>query len=526
MFFSLSTLYQRASLFLLTIFFFLYSFFFFLSQKKKKKAIKSVTKQKNNRDPCLDAIYLMTIGCSGYLQRVAFPFTDPKKETYYYELHGSELYFWRSKPDPNAQSGKEPVKPRGVINTAGMILKDEEESKPGCWSLTRNSEEGKKRKCYGFYASSIRDAKEWMKALEEAVKLPPSEKFPSVFPEIELPRANEFSDDEEVRRGSLRQTSNVSLRDFEVLATIGRGSFGRVFLVKHRASGEFYAMKSLNKADADEENLLEQIYAEKSILQTISHPFIVSLRFAFQTRDRLFLVLDLLAGGELFHHLVNGNFDEYRAKFYTAQIGLAIGYLHSKNIIYRDLKPENAVLDKDGYVRLTDFGLAKSNVSEANARTFCGTPEYLAPEFLVGSPHGRAVDWWSLGIMLYEMLFGIPPFYNENQNEMYEKILSAPLEFPEEVPLSDDGKNLLQRLLDRDPDQRMQDVEEFAKHPFFHDINFEDLYNRKLPPPFHPNPDTLQNFDRELTSLPPNLSEEADEMDPTIALAGFTYNGA
>lgn len=321
--------------------------------------------------------------------------------------------------------------------------------------------------------------------------------------------------------------SSISLQDFEVLATIGRGSFGRVYLVKLKRTGEFFAMKTMNKADAEKQDVLEQIFAEKSILQTIKHPFVVSLRYAFQTKERLFLVLDLLAGGELFHHLVNGNFDEYRAKFYAAQIGLAIGYLHSKNIIYRDLKPENAVLDKDGYVRLTDFGLAKSNVIEANASTFCGTPEYLAPEFLVGSPHGRAVDWWSLGIMLYEMLFGIPPFYSENQNEMYEMILSAPLEFPEEVPLGDEGKDLLTRLLDRDPDTRLQDVEVFKTHPFFHDINFEDLYQRKLPPPFKPNPDTLQNFDSAITSQPINLGELMDSGDGgNAALTGFTYNGS
>lgn len=468
------------------------------------------------------------LSCSGYLQRVAAPFNvsaSPSSATYYYELHGPELYYWKSKPDSNANPAGG-VKPRAVLHVTGMTLTEEAGLK-NCWSLT--STDGQKK--YGFSASSDRDKNDWVKALQAAVLLPPSSSFPSAYPAIELQRANIFSDEDEHAagadaNGAERRSGSISLRDFDVLATIGRGSFGRVFLVKLRRTGEFFAMKSMNKADAEMENLLEQIYAEKSILQTISHPFIVSLRYAFQTRDRLFLVLDLLAGGELFHHLVNGNFDEYRAKFYTAQIGLAIGYLHSKNIIYRDLKPENAVLDKDGYVRLTDFGLAKSNVSEANARTFCGTPEYLAPEFLVGSPHGRAVDWWSLGIMLYEMLFGIPPFYNENQNEMYEKILSAPLIFPDEVPLGEDGKDLLTRLLDRDPDNRLQDVEEFKKHPFFHDIDFNALYQRKLPPPFKPNPDTLQNFDKELTSQPPNLGEEVEAGDSTNALAGFTYNGA
>eukprot|EP00796_Vickermania_ingenoplastis_P005832 gene5832-4159_t len=241
------------------------------------------------------------------------------------------------------------------------------------------------------------------------------------------------------------QGSTISLQNFEVLATIGRGSFGRVYLVKLKSTGELFAMKTMNKIDAEKQDLLDQIFAEKSILQTISHPFVVSLRYAFQTKERLFLVLDLLAGGELFHHLVNGNFDEYRAKFYTAQIGL--------------------------------------------------------------------------------MLFGLPPFYSESQSEMYEKILSAPLVFPDEVPLSEEGKDLLTKLLDRDPDTRLQDVEAFKAHPFFHDINFDDLYQRKLPPPFKPNPDTLQNFDTEITSQPINLAELMDSgVDSNAALAGFTYN--
>lgn len=461
----------------------------------------------------------MTLSCSGYLQRVTAPFTTPSKSAsaYYYELHGVELYYWKSKPDNNETPKK---KPRAVLHVTGMGFTQENKT---VWSLTTVDQ----RRKYSFSASSERDAAEWIAALTAAVRMPPSASFPSVHPSIELAQANEFSDDDLNGGPSGSNHPGISLKDFDVTATIGRGSFGRVFLVKLRRTGEFFAMKTMNKADAEQENLLEQIYAEKSILQTISHPFIVSLRYAFQTRDRLFLVLDLLAGGELFHHLVNGNFDEYRAKFYAAQIGLAIGYLHSKNIIYRDLKPENAVLDKDGFVRLTDFGLAKSNVSEANARTFCGTPEYLAPEFLVGSPHGRAVDWWSLGIMLYEMLYGIPPFYDENQNEMYEKILSAPLIFPDDVPLGAAGKDLLTKLLDRDPDARMQDVEEFTKHPFFSDIDFKLLYQRKLQPPFKPNPDTLENFDKELTSQPPNLGEDHLSDDAgNRALVGFTYDGA
>ncbi|EPY32788.1 RAC serine/threonine-protein kinase, partial [Strigomonas culicis] len=243
-------------------------------------------------------------------------------------------------------------------------------------------------------------------------------------------------DDEGTTVFTAEKKGKVSLSDFEAISVIGCGSFGKVFHVRKKGSDsdETYAMKEMNKEVVERENLTAHIFAEKSILQTIHHPFIVKLHYAFQTKDRIYLVLDLLSGGELFFHLGKvGTFPEQQVKFYVAQIGLALGYLHSLNIIYRDLKPENAVLDKDGFVCLTDFGLAKENVEGTGASTFCGTPEYLAPEFLLGSTYGRAVDWWSLGILMYEMLFGIPPYYDQNQVVMYELILTAPLQFDSEV---------------------------------------------------------------------------------------------
>ena len=233
----------------------------------------------------------------------------------------------------------------------------------------------------------------------------------------------------------------------------------------------------------------------------------MKLYHAFQTDEKLYLVLQFLPGGELFFHLKEETkFDVERAKFYAAQIVLAIEHLHKNDIIYRDLKPENVVLDADGYVVLTDFGLAKTNITNATPTyTFCGTPEYLAPEILKGQGHAKSVDWWSLGILLYEMMVGLPPFYSENINEMYELILKAPLKFPNFIPA--DAQSLLRGLLEREEFKRLgggpTDALEIKSHPFFSNIDWDQLYERKLEPPFRPqlkDGDDIKYFDEEFTS--------------------------
>ncbi len=207
--------------------------------------------------------------------------------------------------------------------------------------------------------------------------------------------------------------SRITLSNFTLLKVVGKGAFGKVLQV--RRDDKLYAMKILKKENVIKRNQIEHTRTERRVLGFVRHPFIVSLYYAFQTETKLFLVLDYCGGGELFFHLGKaGRFKEDRARFYSASIALAIEYLHSKNIIYRDLKPENVLLDSEGHIKLTDFGLSKENITDLNlAHSFCGTPEYLAPEILRRCGHGKPADWWSLGALLYEMLTGMQPLIKE-----------------------------------------------------------------------------------------------------------------
>jgi len=271
--------------------------------------------------------------------------------------------------------------------------------------------------------------------------------------------------------------------DFELLVVIGKGSFGKVMQVKKKDTGKVYAMKVLRKETIIQRKQVAHTRAEKTILQMIQHPFIVTLHYAFQTEDKLYMILDYINGGELFFHLKKeGRFTEERVKFYAAEITCALCHLHSYDIVYRDLKPENILLDSEGHICITDFGLSKE-LSEGGAHTFCGTPEYLAPEVLKGQGHGTPVDWWSLGTLIFEMLTGLPPFYSQNVNIMYQKILSGELRIPGYI--SPEGQSLLNGLLNRDVVGRLGD-NTIKQHQFFKTIDWEQLEAKKLEPPFKP----------------------------------------
>ena len=239
----------------------------------------------------------------------------------------------------------------------------------------------------------------------------------------------------------------IGIDDFDLLKVIGKGSFGKVMQVRKKDSGRIYAMKIIRKANIIERDEVEHTLAERNVLAKIDNPFVVSLKFSFQNPDKLYLVLPFINGGELFFHLQQeGKFEETRAKLYCAELLSALEHLHEFNIIYRDLKPENILLDYAGHIALCDFGLCKLDMTkEDKTNTFCGTPEYLAPELLEGKGYSQVVDWWTLGVLLYEMLSGLPPFYSEDINEMYNRILNDELKFP--ADFSPEAKSILIKVI-------------------------------------------------------------------------------
>jgi len=324
----------------------------------------------------------------------------------------------------------------------------------------------------------------------------------------------------------------VTLEDFDLLKVLGKGGFGKVMLVRKKNSTDIYAMKVLKKEAVIRRNQVQHTKTETHILKQIRHPFLTRMFFAFQNEGKLYMVLNYLPGGELFYRLKReGRFSVERVRLYTAEIALGLGHLHSLDMIYRDLKPENILLDEVGHICLTDFGLSKEMVTTANAaRTFCGTPEYLAPEILQGIGHGKAVDWWSLGTLVFEMLTGLPPFYSRNMNHMYEKILKAELRCP--TYLGNDVKSLIELLLIRDPLKRLgsgpTDIKELEKHAFFSPIDFQKVFNKEYTPIYKPNvggETDVANFDPQFTqeAAIDSVVDASALQGQTNQFEGFTY---
>jgi serum/glucocorticoid-regulated kinase 2 len=328
--------------------------------------------------------------------------------------------------------------------------------------------------------------------------------------------------------------SGLTIDDFELLKVIGKGSFGKVIQVRKKDSKRIYAMKVLKKAQLVKRKQVAHTKTERKVMEDIDNPFIVGLRFAFQTSEKLYMVLDYFTGGELFFHLKNGGkFTEDRAKFYAAEIAIALQCLHDHQIVYRDLKPENVLLDENGHIRLTDFGLSKEGISTTKlTHTFCGTPEYLAPEVIHGQGYGTPVDWWSLGTLLYEMLTGLPPFYNQNLHVMYEKIIRGKLHFPAE--LSNEARALLGALLERNPKLRLctrGGIDELIKHPFFASLDFEKLKKKQITPPFKPESregklDVVNVDDEFKKETPKDTPVMASTLTSQADFPEFTYKGA
>ena len=303
----------------------------------------------------------------------------------------------------------------------------------------------------------------------------------------------------------------ASLSDFVLMKTVGKGSFGKVIQVKKKDTGRIYAMKVLKKDHVIRRKQYEHTMTERRILEAIDHPFIVSLRFAFQSSQKLYMVFDFFNGGELFYYLSKtGRFGEERSRLYAAEIALGLGHIHDLDIIYRDLKPENLLLDSEGHIKITDFGLSKMNVTDDTVKSFCGTPEYLAPEVLKRQSYGKAVDWWSLGTLLYEMICGLPPYYDRNRERMYKKILGAELRFP--TGMSQDARGICSALLQRDPRTRLgfKGIGEVKANAFFtRYFSWDDVLNKRVAPSYKPNvqgPEDICHVDKSFTAMPTTIT--------------------
>ncbi|XP_070233122.1 ribosomal protein S6 kinase alpha-2 isoform X6 [Bos mutus] len=302
---------------------------------------------------------------------------------------------------------------------------------------------------------------------------------------------------------------------FELLKVLGQGSYGKVFLVrkvKGSDAGQLYAMKVLKKATLKVRDRVRS-KMERDILAEVNHPFIVKLHYAFQTEGKLYLILDFLRGGDLFTRLSKEvMFTEEDVKFYLAELALALDHLHGLGIIYRDLKPENILLDEEGHIKITDFGLSKEAIDhDKRAYSFCGTIEYMAPEVVNRRGHTQSADWWSFGVLMFEMLTGSLPFQGKDRKETMALILKAKLGMPQF--LSVEAQSLLRALFKRNPCNRLgaglDGVEEIKRHPFFVTIDWNKLYRKEIKPPFKPavgRPEDTFHFDPEFTARTPTDS--------------------
>ncbi|KAL2099024.1 hypothetical protein ACEWY4_005504 [Coilia grayii] len=316
----------------------------------------------------------------------------------------------------------------------------------------------------------------------------------------------------------------LGISDFTFLQVLGKGSFGKVMLARLNSSERVFAVKVLKKDIILQDDDVECTMTEKRVLSLArTHPYLTQLHCCFQTPDRLFFVMEFVNGGDLMFHIQKSRkFEESRARFYAAEITSALMYLHSKGIIYRDLKLDNVLLDKDGHCKLADFGMCKENMFDGiTTCTFCGTPDYIAPEILQEMMYGASVDWWALGVLLYEMLSGHAPFEAENEDELFEAILNEDITY---APwLSKDAVSILQEFLTKNPTRRLGCIaadggeQAIVSHAFFADINWDKLNRREIEPPFKPRikaPEDVNNFDPDFTSEEPILTPIEDLLIP------------
>ncbi|ELK36998.1 Protein kinase C delta type [Myotis davidii] len=325
-------------------------------------------------------------------------------------------------------------------------------------------------------------------------------------------------------------TSKCKIEHFTFHKVLGKGSFGKVLLAELKGKKEFFAIKALKKDVVLIDDDVECTMVEKRVLALAwENPFLTHLYCTFQTKEHLFFVMEFLNGGDLMYHIQDkGRFELYRAMFYAAEIICGLQFLHSKGIIYRDLKLDNVMLDQNGHIKIADFGMCKENIfADKKASTFCGTPDYIAPEILQGLKYSFSVDWWSFGVLLYEMLIGQSPFHGDDEDELFESIRVDTPHYPRWI--TKESKDILEKLLERDPAKRLGVTGNIKTHPFFKTINWTLLEKRQVEPPFKPkvkSPGDYSNFDQDFLNEKPRLSYSdknlIDSMDQT-AFSGFSF---
>lgn len=352
---------------------------------------------------------------------------------------------------------------------------------------------------------------------------PPSDKKPSPAPRsqppVPAPRSKPQNTQKESQKTILQLDkegiTRMSMSQFRCIAVLGRGHFGKVLLTEYKNTGEYFAIKALKKGDIISRDEVESLLCEKRVFETANsmrHPFLVNLFACFQTEQHVCFVMEYACGGDLMMHIHTDVFTEPRTVFYAGCVVLGLQYLHDRKIVYRDLKLDNLLLDQEGFLKIADFGLCKEGMGYGDrTSTFCGTPEFLAPEVLTEPNYTRAVDWWGLGVLIFEMLVGESPFPGDDEEEVFDSIVNDEVRYPRF--LSSEAIAIMRRLLRRNPDRRLgsgsRDAEDVKRQNFFRNINWDDLLRRKVKPPFVPklhNLEDVSNFDEEFTAEKPVLT--------------------
>jgi len=401
-----------------------------------------------------------------------------------------------------------------VAPLCGLNQKDlaSELSKLGLTAETLSGNKSPKKESAGFLESGTKEAKRVKAASVKAAK------------------AAEKAD----KKKPLAQRK-VSAANYTMLKVLGKGSFGKVLLAEDKVSKEIVAIKVLKKDVLVEDDDVECAIAEKNVLSiAYQHPYLTKMHACFQTADRLWYVMEFVSGGDLLFQIQQARrFDPERSRFYAGEITLALLFLHRANIVYRDLKLDNVMLDADGHIKVADFGMCKEDCKEGSwATTFCGTPDYIAPEIILEKPYGPSVDWWALGVLLYEMLIGQPPFDADSEDELFPAILRNKVMFP--AWLGVEAKDCTNRLLIKEVPKRLgcgpRGGAELKGHPFFKSLDWVKLEARQIEPPFKPavpkKGNLIANFDSDFTSEAAQLTPTAKDRvagTPQEDFDGFTF---